>query len=325
MIVQILILIAGLALVVMGANWLVDGASNIARRLGVSEFVIGLTIVGIGTSMPEFVVSVIGALQDKPDVAIGNVIGSNIFNTLMILGFTAVVAPIAITSANRRRDIPIALGVSLLLALYGMRHTLFGIGETDGISRLGGVLFLVLFVAYVVFCFKKDKNNNESADEKEIKIPLAIVLCLVGIGGLIGGGQLFVNSATRIAQIAGLSEKFIAITILAGGTSMPELVTCIVAAVKKKNQLALGNILGSNVFNILLIIGTSATIHPILFGAIDIIDMGTLVLSVIFLLLFAIVGKESRISRFEGFLLLLLFALYYMYLFGLFNPFFQIQ
>jgi len=316
MIVQILILIAGLALVVLGANWLVDGASSIARKLGVSEFVIGLTIVGFGTSMPELVVSITGALEGMPDVSMGNVIGSNIFNTLMILGLTAVIAPVAITMANRRIDIPIALGVSLLLALYGMRHTLFGIGEADGISRLGGVTFLLLFAAYVVLCFKKDKVGDEQSGGKEMRMPLAIMLCLTGIGGLIGGGQLFVNSATRIAQMAGLSEKFIAITILAGGTSMPELVTCVVAAAKKKNQLALGNVLGSNIFNILLIIGASATIHPIVFGTIDVVDMGTLVLSVVFLLLFAILGKISRINRFEGSLLLSLFAVYYMYLFG---------
>lgn len=318
MIIQTLILIAGLTLVVLGANWLVDGASSIARRLGVSEFVIGLTIVGFGTSMPECVVSITGALQGLPDVSIGNVIGSNIFNTLMILGLTAIVAPVAITTANRRIDIPIALGVSLLLALYSMHHTLFGIGEADGINRMGGILFLLLFVAYVIFCFKKDKGYNEPEDDKNIKMPVAILLSLLGIGGLIGGGQLFVNSATKIAQIAGLSEKFIAITILATGTSIPELVTCLVAAVKKKNQLALGNILGSNVFNILLIIGASATIHPIVFGAINVVDMGTLVLTVIVLLLFAILGKENNINRIEGTLMLLLFGLYYMYLFELF-------
>jgi len=315
MIVQVILLVIGLALVVLGANWLVDGASSIARKFGVSEFVIGLTIVGFGTSMPEFVVSITGALQGMPDVSVGNVVGSNIFNTLMILGLTTVISPVAITVSNRRRDIPIVLGASLLLALYGMRHTLFGIGEADGISRLGGILFLVLFTAYIVVCFKKDKSEIETTDAKEMKLGLAVLLSLAGIGGLIGGGQLFVNSATHIAQMAGLSEKFIAITILAGGTSMPELVTCVVAAAKKKNQLALGNILGSNIFNILLIIGASATIKPIVFGTIDLVDMGTLVLSAVFLLLFSLLGKKSQINRFEGSLLLLLFITYYIYLF----------
>jgi len=315
MIVQVVLLIIGLALVVLGANWLVDGASSIARKFGVSEFVIGLTIVGFGTSMPEFVVSITGALQGMPDVSIGNVIGSNIFNTLLILGLTAVICPVLITKDNRRIDIPILLGITLLLALYGLRHTLFGIGEADGISRPCGILFLILFAAYVVICFKKDKNDIETSGGKEMKLILAILLSLVGIGGLIGGGQLFVISASKIAQMAGLSEKFIAITILAGGTSMPELVTCVVAAVKKKNQLALGNVLGSNIFNILLIIGASATIKPIVFGNINMVDMGTLVMSVVFLLFYAILGKKSQINRFEGFLMLLLFIAYYVYLF----------
>lgn len=317
MFLQIVIMIVGLALVVLGANWLVDGASSIARRLGISEFVIGLTIVGFGTSMPEFVVSITGAIQGMSDVSIGNVIGSNVFNTLLILGLTAIITPIAITSDNRRRDIPIAVGTSLLLALYGMRHTLFGMGQSDGISRSGGIFFLLLFVSYVVICFIKDRGETptKAAQQTEKKIARSLLLSLVGIGGLIGGGQIFVNSASSIAQMAGLSEKFIAITILAGGTSMPELVTCVVAAAKQRNQLALGNVLGSNIFNILLIIGTSATIHPIVFGGINLIDMGILVLSVVALWLFAVLGRRSRINRFEGTLLLLLFVAYYIVLF----------
>lgn len=317
MFLQIVIMIVGLALVVLGANWLVDGASSIARRLGISEFVIGLTIVGFGTSMPEFVVSITGAIQGMSDVSIGNVIGSNVFNTLLILGLTAIITPIAITSDNRRRDIPIAVGTSLLLALYGMRHTLFGMGQSDGISRLGGIFFLLLFVSYVVICFIKDRGETptKAAQQTEKKIARPLLLSLAGIGGLIGGGQIFVNSASTIAQMAGLSEKFIAITILAGGTSMPELVTCVVAAAKQRNQLALGNVLGSNIFNILLIIGTSATIHPIVFGGINLIDMGILVLSVVALWLFAVLGRRSRINRFEGTLLLLLFVAYYIVLF----------
>ncbi len=312
---QIIILIVGLALVVLGAEWLVSGASSVARRFGVSEFVIGLTIVGFGTSMPELVVSVTGAIEGLSDVSIGNVVGSNIFNTLLILGLTAVLVPVGITSENKKRDIPIALGATLLLVLYGMRHTLFGIGTGDGISRWGGILFLLLFAGYVVISFHGNKDGGADAEAKELKLPLAILLCLLGIAGLIGGGRLFVNSATEIARSLGVSEKFIAITILAGGTSMPELVTCVVAALKKKNQLALGNVLGSNVFNILLILGASATIHPIAFGTIDFADMGTLLLSVLFLWFFAKTGKGSQISRVEGALLLALFMAYYIYLF----------
>jgi cation:H+ antiporter len=315
MLLQIILLIVGLSLVVLGAEWLVNGASSIARRFGVSEFVIGLTIVGFGTSMPELVVSVTGSIEGLSDVSIGNVVGSNIFNTLLILGLTAVLVPVSITRDNKQRDIPIALVATLLLVLLGMRHTLFGIGSSDGITRWGGILFLVIFAGYVVFCFKNNKNSESDTEAKAMKLPLAVLLSLLGIGCLIGGGQLFVDSATSVARSLGVTEKFIAITILAGGTSLPELVTCVVAALKHKNQLALGNVLGSNVFNILLILGASATIHPITFGNINLIDMSVLLLSVLFLWLFAKTGKGSQISRMEGLLLLALFAAYYVYLF----------
>ncbi|MBR3985608.1 MAG: calcium/sodium antiporter [Bacteroidales bacterium] len=315
MLLQIILLIVGLSLVVLGAEWLVNGASSIARRFGVSEFVIGLTIVGFGTSMPELVVSVTGSIEGLSDVSIGNVVGSNIFNTLLILGLTAVLVPVSITRDNKQRDIPIALVATLLLVLLGMRHTLFGIGSSDGITRWGGILFLVIFAGYVVFCFKNNKNSESDAEAKAMKLPLAVLLSLLGIGCLIGGGQLFVDSATSVARSLGVTEKFIAITILAGGTSLPELVTCVVAALKHKNQLALGNVLGSNVFNILLILGASATIHPITFGNINLFDMSVLLLSVLFLWLFAKTGKGSQISRVEGLLLLALFAAYYVYLF----------
>ena len=315
MLLQIILLIVGLSLVVLGAEWLVNGASSIARRFGVSEFVIGLTIVGFGTSMPELVVSVTGSIEGLSDVSIGNVVGSNIFNTLLILGLTAVLVPVSITRDNKQRDIPIALVATLLLELLGMRHTLFGIGSSDGITRWGGILFLVIFAGYVVFCFKNNKNSESDAEAKAMKLPLAVLLSLLGIGCLIGGGQLFVDSATSVARSLGVTEKFIAITILAGGTSLHELVTCVVAALKHKNQLALGNVLGSNVFNILLILGASATIHPITFGNINLFDMSVLLLSVLFLWLFAKTGKGSQISRVEGLLLLALFAAYYVYLF----------
>lgn len=316
MLLQIIILIVGLFLVVLGAQWLVNGASSVARRFGVSEFVIGLTIVGFGTSMPELVVSVTGAIEGLSDVSLGNVVGSNIFNTLLILGLTSVLVPVGISSDNKKRDIPLALGATVLLIVYGMRHTLLGVGPQDGITRLGGIVFLLLFAGYVVLCFKKSKPEVDGETEvKETKLPWAALLCLLGIGGLIGGGRMFVNSATEIARTLGVSEKFISITILAGGTSMPELVTCVVAALKKKNQLALGNILGSNVFNILLILGASAIIHPITFGTINLVDMGTLLLSVLLLWFFAKTGKGNQISRVEGVLMLALFVAYYIYLF----------
>lgn len=313
---NILLLLVGLGLIVLGADWLVDGASAIARRAGVSEFVIGLTIVGFGTSCPELVVSLTGAIQGNADIAIGNVVGSNIFNTFFILGLTALLMPVSITDANRRRDIPITLSVSLLLICCGMSRTLFGLGAADSISRFEGAIFLLVFSSYLWYCFKFDsKEQTEAGEQMPMKLPIAIFAVAAGLAGLVFGGELFVDSATSLARSIGVSDKFIAITVLAGGTSFPELATCIVAAAKHKDQLALGNILGSNVFNILLILGCSSIITPLSFAGMNLVDTAALILSCIMLLLWAYTGKKCRIDRWEGALMLLAFALYYYYLF----------
>lgn len=317
---SILILLAGLALVIIGADLLVDGASAIARKAGLGEFLIGMTIVGIGTSMPELVVSFTGALKGSADIAIGNVVGSNIFNVFLILGLTALVSPVAISPENKRRDIPVNIIVTLLLILFGMSHTLLGLGESDTISAWMGMVFLVLFVLYMLMSFKTGKTDatedsavGESASEK--KIWLAILMVLGGLGGLIFGGDIFVDSACEIARSAGLSEKFVAITILACGTSLPELVTCVVAAAKKKGALALGNIIGSNVSNILLILGTSALVCPLSFANIKAVDLGAVALGSIALLTSAWTGRNNRIGRGDGVSFLLMFAAYMAYLF----------
>ena len=306
---QILWLLVGLALIVFGADWLVDGASAIARKVGISEFVIGLTIVGFGTSCPELVVSLTGALQGNADISVGNVIGSNIFNTLLILGMTAVIAPVAVTRANSRRDIPIVVLVTFLFAFFCI--------SGKEINRWEGIAFLLIFFAYMVYCFKTDDGSasREAADVKVRSIWLAILLVAAGLGGLILGGQLFVNNATAIARAVGVSDKFIAITLLAGGTSLPELATCIVAAAKKKDQLALGNVLGSNVFNILLILGASAVVTPLSTLAITWVDLAVVLLSVVLVWLWTYTGKRDQIDRWEAVLMLLCFAGYYTWLF----------
>ena len=312
----IIFLLVGLGLIVLGADWLVDGASAIARKAGVSEFVIGLTIVGFGTSCPELVVSLTGAIQGNADISIGNVIGSNIFNALFILGVTSVILPVSMTESNRKRDIPVTLAVSVILVIFGMSKSLLGIGDADTLSRVEGIGFLVLFAAYLYFCFKFDSKEQTSLPEqKKMKLPLAIFAVTAGLAGLIFGGDLFVDSATDLARRLGVSDKFIAITILAGGTSFPELATCIVAAAKHKDQLALGNILGSNVFNILLILGCSSVISPLSFGGISLVDVGILIVSCALLMLWAYSGRKCRIDRWEGAVMLLVFAAYYCYLF----------
>ena len=313
---NILLLLVGLGLIVLGADWLVDGASAIARRAGVSEFVIGLTIVGFGTSCPELVVSLTGAIQGNADIAVGNVVGSNIFNVLFILGLTAFLMTVSMTDMNRKRDIPIALIVSLILVCCGMSHTLLGIGTADSISRIEGIIFLLIFSGYLWYCFKFDsKEQTEAEGQKRMKLPLAILAVAAGLAGLIFGGELFVDSATSLAHSIGVSDKFIAITVLAGGTSLPELATCIVSAARHKDQLALGNILGSNVFNILFILGCSSVITPLSFSGMDLVDVSALILSCMMLLLWAYTGRKCRIDRWEGALMLLAFAAYYFYLF----------
>lgn len=315
MLIECLLLIVGLALVVLGADFLVDGASSIAKKFGVSDFVIGLTIVGMGTSAPEMVVSFIGALQGNGDIAIGNVIGSNIFNVFMILGATALILPMDITPMNRKKDIPLNIAITLIFIALGMSRTLFGIGD-DVLGRLDGAILLVLFAAYIYMCFRFDTANQTESNENEkvIKSALAAVLIVAGLAGLVFGGRMFVNSATSIAKMLNVSDKLIAITILAGGTSMPELVTCIVAAFKKKGQLALGNILGSNVFNILLILGGSALIHPLSMAGMSYVDLGALLLSALVIWASIHTNKKNQLDRADGLLLLLLEAAYMTFL-----------
>ena len=311
--VNILLLLVGLGLVVLGADWLVNGASSIARRAGISEFVIGLTIVGFGTSCPELVVSLSGAIEGNSDISVGNVVGSNIFNVLFILGLTAMILPVGMTDKNRRIDIPITLGVTILLVILGITGSMSG----PGISRWEGVLMLLVFSAYLFYCFKSDsKDEFSETQQATLSITKSIALTLTGLAGLIFGGDLFVDSATALARQIGVSDKFIAVTILAGGTSLPELATSLVAAIKGKEQLALGNILGSNVFNAMLILGLSSVITPLSFASMTIVDIITLVLSAVLLLIWAYTGRKNRIDRREGAAMLLCYVAYNVFLFS---------
>lgn len=311
--VNILLLLVGLGLVVLGADWLVNGASSIARRAGISEFVIGLTIVGFGTSCPELVVSLSGAIEGNSDISVGNVVGSNIFNVLFILGLTAMVLPVGMTDKNRRIDIPITLGATFLLVILGITGSMSG----PGISRWEGVLMLLVFSAYLFYCFKSDSKDEFSETQRAtLSITKSIALTLTGLAGLIFGGDLFVDSATALARQIGVSDKFIAVTILAGGTSLPELATSLVAAIKGKEQLALGNILGSNVFNAMMILGLSSVITPLSFASMTIVDIITLVLSAVLLLIWAYTGRKNRIDRREGAAMLLCYVAYNVFLFS---------
>ena len=312
---QIFLLIGGLALILFGANWLVDGSSSIAKKFGLSEFVIGLTIVGIGTSTPEMVVSFMSAFQGKADMAIGNIVGSNIFNTLMILGVTALIAPLTITKTNLRRDIPLNILVTVLLIVLGMNFTLFGKGN-DQLCRIDGLILLAIFASYLWISFKSDQGETQEEGEgtKTYNTWISILLILAGLAGLVIGGRLFVNSATQLAKIFGVSDKFIAITIMAAGTSMPELATCAVAALKGRGQLALGNVLGSNIANILLILGGAATISPLSFGAMTYMDLGVVLVSAVLIFLSAYCFKKKELDRIEASIFIIMEACYMWYL-----------
>ncbi|MCF0132787.1 MAG: calcium/sodium antiporter [Blautia sp.] len=301
MFVQILIMLASLAAVLIGADYLVDGSSAIGRKAGLSEFIIGITIVGIGTSAPEMAVSFVSAFSGNADIAVGNVVGSNIYNTFLILGITAIISPLAITKENLNRDIPVNIIATILFILLGLSGTIFGSGD-DILGRGDGAILLVLFAAYMAICFWSGKSDDseEESDEKQISIFKAIIMIVSGLAMLVVGGKFFVSSATEIARLAHIPETFIAITIVAGGTSLPELATCIVAAFKGKDQLALGNIIGSNIANILLILGGSALICPLSLQGISMIDIGTLFLSAIFIFASAYLFKKGKLDRAEG-------------------------
>lgn len=319
--IDILILIAGLALILLGANYLVDGASAIAKRFGISDFIIGMTIVGIGTSTPEMVVSFLSAAQGNADIAVGNVVGSNLFNTLMILGVTALILPLPLTSNNIKKDIPFALLAALTLAFAGS-DILFDGAASNIVSRTDGLMLLSLFAVFMAYTIYSSQSagaelpqaettsQNGAAETQAKPIWLSLIMVVGGLAGLVYGGDLFVASASAIAKMLGVSDAVIAVTIMAGGTSLPELASCAVAAFKKNTDLALGNVIGSNVSNIFLILGGSAIIHPLGMNNIGQMDLGFLILSSILLFITAFTFKKRSLDRVEGLLFILIYIGY---------------
>lgn len=299
------ILAIGLALIVFGADYLINGSTLIAKRFKVSDFVIGMTIVGVGTSMPEFVVSFVGTLQGSADVAIGNVVGSNIVNILFILGLTALIHPITVTKANMRKDIPLCLGVSLLL-------TVICLWITPGVlGRWAGVLLLLIYAWFMYRSFKDNDSVEEEASEvKERPMWVAVVMVIGGLLALIFGGRMFVNSATAIAAGLGVSEAVISITVLAVGTSLPELAASIAAARQGRTQMALGNVVGSNIANIALILGLCATTSPLSPSGITAVDYVAMIAAVLLLMLSAFTFRRKMIDRADGAVMILAYVAY---------------
>lgn len=322
------LLAVSLAMLVIGANWLVDGSAAIARRYHLSEYLIGATIVGMGTSMPELVVSSISAIGGHGDIAIGNVVGSNIFNVFLILGITALMMPIKYTRENIRRDIPLNVGISIIVLIMCALGIVWR-GEY-GLGRIDGLLLLVIFAIYLWSTMKSEKKQQAaresgnplpdsdqvaSVDTSRYKSMTVCVLAIIfGLAGLIFGGNIFVESASDIAREWGVSEAIIGLTIVAGGTSLPELVSSIIAVTKNKGQMALGNIVGSNIFNLLLILGVSSSIQPLTMGDITFTDWGVMVFSAIALMIAAVTFKRNQLDRADAFIFLLAYVAYMAWL-----------
>ncbi len=313
---NILFLIGGLLLILVGANALTDGASSVAKRFNISNLVIGLTIVAFGTSAPELTVSIVSALKGSSDIAIGNVVGSNIFNTLMIVGCTAIVAPISMTKGTISKEIPLCLLASIVLFICANDILLNGT-EKDSISSSDGLLLLCFFLIFLSYTFAIAKNGSTSDEDTSIKsLPIwkSVLYIIGGLAGLVFGGQLFVDGASGIASSLGVSESIIGLTIVAGGTSLPELATSIVAALKKNPEMAIGNVIGSNLFNIFFVLGCSASIVPMNIQGITNVDFGVLIFSCVLLYLFGVFFKKRTITRWEGAVMTLCYVAYIVYL-----------
>lgn len=319
---NILFLIGGLILILLGANGLTDGAASVAKRFNIPSIVIGLTIVAFGTSAPELTVSVSSALKGSADIAIGNVVGSNIFNTLMIVGCTALVAPIVITRNTLRKEIPLCILSSIVLLICA-NDIFLNNASANILDRVDGLLLLCFFAIFMGYTFaiaspqKSTVVDGQAAElpveEGEIKILpwwKSIVFILGGLGALIYGGQLFVDGATGIARGLGVSESIIGLTLVAGGTSLPELATSIVAALKKNPEIAIGNVIGSNLFNIFFVLGCSASITPLNLSGINNFDLFSLVGSGILLWFFGLFFAKRTITRLEGSIMILCYIAY---------------
>lgn len=306
---QLLLLVVGFVMLVKGADWFVDGASKVAERFGIPQLVIGLTIVAMGTSLPEAAVSTSAALKGSAEITIGNVLGSNILNVLLILGITSVISPLMVQLSTVKYEIPMVIAASALLA---------GLGLFDGtVGRINGVILLIGMGLYLFYLFQMSKKGQDAAEEdgnseKKDKIIKLVLLILVGGVMIVWGSTITVDAATALATIFGMEERIIGLTIVAFGTSLPELVTSATAAIKGKADIAVGNIVGSNLFNLLFVVGIAATITPVIYEAKFIVDTIVCIGSAI--LLWLCVLRTKKLNRVGGAILLICYAAYFVYL-----------
>lgn len=315
MFIEILILVVGLAVLIFGAHWLVDGSSSIAAKLGISSFTIGLTVVAFGTSMPELVVNIMASFNGNSGLAIGNVVGSNTINILLVIGIAALIKPVNVKSSTVKIEIPFSLLAAIVLLVLANDKIIDG-AIVSVLSRVDGIillLFMVIFLFYTFFSAKIDKNPPVS-EVKVRKTYLSILMVIAGVFGLYLGGDLIVDSATTIARAMGVSDALIGLTVLAVGTSLPELVTSAVAAYKGNSDIAIGNVLGSNIFNIFLVLGVSSSILPLNFYPSSNIDILVTCLASLLLFVFALAGPGQKIDRREGGIFVLVYISYLAYL-----------
>ena len=308
-----LMLVLGFVLLVKGADWLVDGASAIARRFGISDLVIGLTVVAFGTSMPEFVVNMVSVAEGSTDLAITNILGSNIINTFVILGVTALIWPVTSQKRSRQYDIPLSILACAMVYMF-VRYNVPSEQE-PGITRLGGIILLVLFIWFLTNTFRHAKEHPEEAENeaKPLGIGLALLFLFAGLAGLVVGGEMIVKSAVQIATNLGVSEAVIGLTVVALGTSLPELATSAMAAFKHNCDIALGNVIGSNIFNVFFVLGTSAVIRPLpAYTGIQ-LDAWTAVIGSLLVWIFVMSNKKRQIKRWGGAVLLLVYAAFLTY------------
>lgn len=306
---QLLFLAVGFVMLIKGADWFVDGASKIADRFGIPQLVIGLTIVAMGTSAPEAAVSITSALKGSAGITIGNVVGSNIMNVLVILGLTAVIRAIAVKKSTIRYEIPFTIGITVILAVLGLAD--------NTVSRLDGVILWVLmivYLAYLLWMAKKGQDVIEDVPEatKKDTLPRMILSILVGGALIVWGADVTVDAATELATIFGMSDRLIGLTIVAFGTSLPELVTSVTAAIKGKADIAVGNIVGSNIFNILFVVGTAALITPVVYSANFLVDSIVAVATMVLLLVCVL--PKKKLGRLGGLVMLAGYAAYFVYL-----------
>lgn len=306
-------LVIGFLFLVKGADLFVDGASSVAKKLKIPAFVIGLTIVAFGTSAPELAVSITAAMKGSNDIAIGNVVGSNIFNTLVVLGVSAALTPIAVEKGMIRRDYPLSIFATVLLGVLAM-DTVFFKAEAMSLGRMDGIILLIAFAGFMFMTVKAGLEGRTDEEENSEAMPVfkALLCIVIGLAGIVWGGDLSVEGAKQIARFFGLSEAIIGLTIVAVGTSLPELVTSVIAARKGESDIAVGNVIGSNIFNVFFILGTSATILPMNVSNTYLYDMGMLI--AVMVLTYLPIAKTRKVGRPMGVLMVLVYVAYTVYL-----------